>query len=100
MKQRVLNELTSIAMIYEETSKVSIDATVLATFPINQEIYQMFASIRRKRMPSLPNSCLFNIPDLYKLTIDRKRFLLSNESFIRRERLLMLPQSNEPSHCT
>ena len=39
MKQRVLNELTSIAMIYEEeTAKSSVDRTVLPTFPTNQEI--------------------------------------------------------------
>lgn len=39
MKQRVLNELTPIAMIYEEeTAKSSVDRTVLATFPTNQEI--------------------------------------------------------------
>lgn len=40
-------------------------------------------------MPSLPQSCLFTIPDPYKLTADGKRFLLLDESRIRRERLLI-----------
>ncbi len=39
MKQRVLNELTPIAVIYEEeTAKASVDRAVLAAFPTNQEI--------------------------------------------------------------
>jgi hypothetical protein len=39
MKQRVLNELTPIAVIYkEETAKAPVDRAVLAAFPTNQEI--------------------------------------------------------------
>ena len=39
MKQRVLNELTPIAVIYEEeTAKASVDRAVLAAFLTNQEI--------------------------------------------------------------
>ena len=39
MKQRVINELTPIAMIYEEeTAKASVDRAILAAFPTNQEI--------------------------------------------------------------
>jgi len=39
MKQRVLNELTPIGVIYEEeTAKASVDRAGLAAFPTNQEI--------------------------------------------------------------
>jgi len=50
---------------------------------------QGFAKARQKILPPLPTSCLFTIPDLYKLTLDGERFLLLDESRIRRERLLM-----------
>ncbi len=39
MKQRAVNELTPIAVIYEEeTAKASVDRAVLAAFPTNREI--------------------------------------------------------------
>jgi hypothetical protein len=47
------------------------------------------AANRRKLVPPLPNSCSFDIPDSYKLTINRERFLLFDESRARRERLLL-----------
>ena len=47
---------------------------------------QTFVKARRK---TLPQSCLFNIPDPFKLTMDGKRFLLLNESRVRCERLLL-----------
>ncbi|CAF1289483.1 unnamed protein product [Adineta steineri] len=90
MKQRVIKELTPISVIYEEeTAKASVDRAVLASFPTNQEIYQTFASIRRKLVPPLPVSCMFEIPDQYKLTANGERFLLFDESVVRRERLLL-----------
>ena len=45
--------------------------------------------VRRKVMPLLPQSAFFDIPDDYKTTIDEKRFLLGDESPVRRERLLI-----------
>jgi hypothetical protein len=50
---------------------------------------QNFAKVRRKTVPRLPDSCLFTIPDPYKLTADGKRFLLLDESPVRRERLIL-----------
>ena len=39
MKQYVLNELTPIAVVYEEEmAKASVDRAVLVAFPTNQEI--------------------------------------------------------------
>ncbi|CAF4124927.1 unnamed protein product [Rotaria magnacalcarata] len=90
MKQRVLNELTPIGAIHEdEIAKSSLSASGVATFPTHQEIYQTFAQARRKMVPSLPQSCLFTIPDQYTLTSDGKRFLLMDETRVRRERLLV-----------
>jgi hypothetical protein len=40
-------------------------------------------------VPSLPQSYLFDISDSYKLTADGKRFLILDESRVRRERLLI-----------
>ncbi|CAF1062080.1 unnamed protein product [Rotaria sordida] len=90
IKQRVVNELTPINMIYEqEVAKASLSISALATFPTNHEIYQTFAKARQKILPPLPQSCLFTIPDPYKLTVGGKRFLLFDESRVRRERLLI-----------
>ena len=50
---------------------------------------QTLATNRRKLVPLLPDSCLFDIPDLYKLTVDGEKFLLLDESRVRRERLLL-----------
>ena len=39
MKQRVLTELTPVAVIYEEeTAKALVNRAVLATFPTNQQV--------------------------------------------------------------
>ncbi|CAF4163738.1 unnamed protein product, partial [Rotaria magnacalcarata] len=40
-------------------------------------------------IPPLPESCLFDIPNEFKLTIEKKRFLLIDEARVRRERLLL-----------
>lgn len=48
-----------------------------------------YARIRREVLPVLPQSCMFTIPEPYKLTIDGQRFLLIDESRVRRERLLV-----------
>ena len=45
----------------------------------------------RKVLPILPHSCLFDIPDTYKLTLDDKRFLVLDESLVQRKRLLLFP---------
>lgn len=46
MKQRVSNEMTSISVIYEEeTAKTTIDRSVLAAFPTNQEIRKGLSTI-------------------------------------------------------
>ncbi len=52
-------------------------------------IDQAFAKIRQKVLPALPSSSLFAVLDPYKLTFDRKHFLLLDVSRVRRERLLI-----------
>ena len=53
------------------------------------------AKARRKVLPPLPQSCIFTIPDNYKLTTDGERFLLIDESPIRRERLLIFASDRQ-----
>ncbi|CAF3511688.1 unnamed protein product [Rotaria sp. Silwood2] len=75
IKDRALNEVTPISMIYEqELSKTSISSTTMAIIPTCHEIGPSVAKARRKIVPLLPHAGLFDIPDDYKATIDRKRF--------------------------
>lgn len=53
------------------------------------------AKARRKVLPALSQSCTFNIPDQFALTTDRKRFLLIDESPVRRERLLVFASDRQ-----
>ncbi|CAF3772348.1 unnamed protein product [Rotaria sp. Silwood1] len=65
MKQRDLNELTPIGVIYEEeTTKTSVDRAILAAFPTNQEILHTLFATRRKLEPPFPSSCSFGIHNL------------------------------------
>ncbi|CAF1532875.1 unnamed protein product [Adineta ricciae] len=73
IKERAFNEVTSVGTIYdEEIAKATMTRSALAIFPTNTEIYQGIAKARRKASPTLPQSCLFTIPDIYKSTIDGK----------------------------
>ena len=53
------------------------------------------AQARRPNLPVRPQSCLFNIPEQYRSTIDGKRFLLTEETPIRRERLLLFTSDKQ-----
>ncbi|CAF0883326.1 unnamed protein product [Rotaria sordida] len=82
MKERVINELTPISVIYEEEmAKTPLSDSATGTFPTNQELYQTFAKLRQKHLLALPQSSLFTIPDPFKLTADGKRFLLQVQQF-------------------
>ncbi|CAF0899844.1 unnamed protein product [Rotaria sp. Silwood1] len=84
IKRQVMNELTPIGAVYDEKmSKTSMSSTAIAIFPTVREIYQGFAKTRRKAMPPAPQSCIFDIPEQYTLTIDNKRFLLFDEARVR-----------------
>lgn len=50
---------------------------------------------RQKTIPLLPLSCLFDIPEDFKTTIDRKRFLLCDETLVRRERVLIFASDRQ-----
>ncbi len=50
---------------------------------------QGISRTRQKAVPPAPQSCVFDIPDQFTLTMDNKRFLLLDETRIRRERLLL-----------
>jgi hypothetical protein len=53
------------------------------------------AKARRKVLPPFPQSCIFTIPDQYKLTSGGERFLLIDESPVRRERLLIFASDRQ-----
>ncbi len=53
------------------------------------------AKARRKVVPLLPQTCVFDISDDYKTTIDGNRFLLADEILVRRERLLMFSSDRQ-----
>ncbi|CAF1250261.1 unnamed protein product [Rotaria sordida] len=96
IKERALKEVIPIPMIYEqELSKASTNPTTLAILPTSEEIYPSVLKVRQKVIPLLPQSCFFDIPDEYKTTIDGQRFLLADESLIRRERLLMFSSDRQ-----
>ncbi|CAF4006815.1 unnamed protein product [Rotaria sp. Silwood1] len=96
IKERALNELLPVSMIYkEEVSIVSRNPTTLAVLPTSQEIYPSVAKARQKKTPSLPQSCLFDLPDHFKTTIDGNRFILCDESLARRERILVFASDRQ-----
>lgn len=53
------------------------------------------AKARRKVLSPFPQSCIFTIPDQYKLTSNGERFLLIYESLVRRERLLIFASDRQ-----
>ncbi|CAF5155879.1 unnamed protein product, partial [Rotaria sp. Silwood1] len=88
--QRVINEETPIGKIYdEEMSKIVLNSVPIAIFPTVHEIYHGAAKNRRKVIPPIPDSFIFDIPEEFKSTIENKRFLFFDESRIRRERSML-----------
>ncbi|CAF4215100.1 unnamed protein product, partial [Rotaria magnacalcarata] len=57
--------------------KNAMNPVAIAIFPTVHEMCA--AKNRRKMIPPLPESCLFDIPNEFKLTIEKKRFLLIDE---------------------
>ncbi|CAF3140339.1 unnamed protein product, partial [Rotaria sp. Silwood2] len=53
------------------------------------------AKARQKTIPLLPQSCLFDIPDDFKITVDGNRFLLCDEALARHERLLIFASDRQ-----
>ncbi|CAF3021042.1 unnamed protein product [Rotaria sp. Silwood2] len=62
MVQRVVNELTSIDIIYEEEiAEAPLSASVVVTISTSPEIYQTITKASRKILSSRPQACLFTI---------------------------------------
>ncbi|CAF3080568.1 unnamed protein product [Rotaria sp. Silwood2] len=72
-----------------------MNSVAVAIFPTMHEMYHVAAKNRRKMVPSSPESCLFDIPNKFKLTIEKKRFLLIDEALVRRERLLLFASDTQ-----
>ncbi|CAF4088814.1 unnamed protein product, partial [Rotaria sordida] len=89
IKERALQEMTPISMIYEqEISNSSINSTTIAILPTCQELGPTVTKVRAKAVPLLPQSFLFDIPDEFKTTLAGQRFLLMDDSIARCERIL------------
>ncbi|CAF1182513.1 unnamed protein product [Rotaria sp. Silwood1] len=96
IKERVLKEAIPVSIIYEqEVSDSSINPTTIAILPTCQELAPTATKIRAKILPLLPKSCLFDIPDEFKVTLDGKRFLLMDETITRRERILLFSSDQQ-----
>ncbi|CAF4050241.1 unnamed protein product [Rotaria sordida] len=90
IKERAVQENLPLSMIYEqEVSNSSTNSTTTAILPTCQEFGPTLGKVRAKVMPVLPQDCLFDIPDQFKTTLDGNRFLLMDDSIIRRERILV-----------
>ncbi|CAF1113616.1 unnamed protein product [Rotaria sordida] len=91
IKERALQEMTPISMIYEqEISNSSINSTTIAILPTCQELGPTVTKVRAKAVPLLPQSFLFDIPDEFKTTLAGQRFLLMDDSIARCERILVI----------
>ncbi|CAF1221429.1 unnamed protein product [Rotaria sordida] len=96
IKERALQEIIPISMIYEqELSNSSINSTTIAILPTCQELGPTVTKVRAKIVPLLPQSYLFDIPDKFKETLDRNRFLLMDELIARRERILVFSSDHQ-----
>ncbi|CAF4538788.1 unnamed protein product [Rotaria socialis] len=85
-----MNELTPIGMIYdEEMSKTSMSTAAVAILPTVHELYESIAKSRRKRVPPIPESCIFDIPE-YDVQLD----LLLNSPIVYMDG----PFSKTPTH--
>ncbi|CAF1377342.1 unnamed protein product [Rotaria magnacalcarata] len=90
VKKRAVKELMSIGKIYDEEMAVTtMNAVAVAIFPTVHEIYPAAVKNRRKLIPPVPDSSFFDIPDEFKITMNKERFLFMDESRVRRERLLI-----------
>ncbi|CAF1684147.1 unnamed protein product, partial [Adineta ricciae] len=96
IKERAVQENIPLSMIYEqEISNSSINATTTAILPTCQEIGPTLGKSRAKVVPVLPQTCLFDIPDQFKETLGGNRFLLIDESVVRRERILVFSSDRQ-----
>ncbi|CAF4431310.1 unnamed protein product [Rotaria sp. Silwood2] len=76
VKERVRTEATSVPKIYEEElarSNISSAALILAPLPADAK--SVLNRARRKITPPIPTSSDFDIPDLYRQTLNGKPFL-------------------------
>ncbi|CAF1116496.1 unnamed protein product [Didymodactylos carnosus] len=77
MKNRIINETTSITKIYdEEIAKACLSESTAATFPTVVEYRSNMSKARRRATPVIPTSCVFEIPMPYQKTLTQEQFLL------------------------
>ncbi|CAF2981494.1 unnamed protein product [Rotaria sp. Silwood2] len=89
VKERVRTEATSVPKIYEEElarSNISSAALILAPLPADAK--SVLNRARRKITPPIPTSSDFDIPDLYRQTLNGKPFVCTDR-FIRNKRMIL-----------
>ncbi|CAF0713721.1 unnamed protein product [Adineta steineri] len=91
MKERILNETTSLTKIYdEEVKKACLSAEEIALLPTVVEFRSNMSKARKKCTPVIPKTCVFDIPPTYQETVSGNRFLLMDYYLKRaKERVLV-----------
>ncbi|CAF4382457.1 unnamed protein product [Rotaria sp. Silwood2] len=96
MKQRILSETTSLTKIYdEEVKKASLSPEAAATLPTVIEFRSNMSKARRKNIPIIPKSCVFEIPTAYQQTLSNKRFLLMDYYLKRAKERIVIFSSDQ-----
>ncbi|CAF2855277.1 unnamed protein product [Rotaria sp. Silwood2] len=95
VKERVINESTPIPKIYEEESaKMILTPATIAILPSQREMSSSLNKARRLETPRIPDSQIFDIPDIYTKTLKNKEFLCVDKMIKRKTRILLFA-SNE-----
>ncbi|CAF4295075.1 unnamed protein product, partial [Rotaria sordida] len=77
VKERAINESTPIPEIYEEESaKMILSPATIAILPSQREMSCSLNKTRRLETPRIPDSQIFDIPDIYTKTLKNKEFFL------------------------
>ncbi|CAF3280303.1 unnamed protein product [Rotaria sp. Silwood2] len=96
MKKRILSETTSLTKIYdEEVKKASLSPEAAATLPTVIEFRSNMSKARRKNIPIIPKSCVFEIPTAYQQTLSNKRFLLMDYYLKRAKERIVIFSSDQ-----
>ncbi|CAF1475020.1 unnamed protein product [Rotaria sordida] len=90
IKERAKNETTPVPKIYdEETARFCLTLLAIAIVPSQREINSSFYKARRLQTPAIPDSQIFDIPDVYPKTLKGEPFLCVDKLIKRKTRLLL-----------
>ncbi|CAF1173782.1 unnamed protein product [Adineta ricciae] len=96
IKARVLSEPYPVMMIAEEEIRnAKLDKTQLAAMPLPCQLESALQKHRRKTVPALPKSLIFEIPSLYQHTWSGGQFILADVLKERGDERLIMFSSDE-----